>query len=393
MNYGSYRSTWAEVNLDHIKENTRLFKKRIGTDTKLMAVIKADGYGHGAVQVGRASVEAGADYLAVAVLDEALELRRSGITAPILQLSPIEQDAVEAAVNNHITLTVFTKNIAQAVIDAAERLNQKAFVHLKVDTGMSRVGVQSKEEAWEVAELLRSSDSVELEGVYTHFADAENVEEPAFTHHQYQSFLDVIEHLETQGVTIPIRHCSNTAATLVFPEMKLDMVRVGMGILGLAPDQKFEGLLPLKQALKVKSVVAHVKTIPAGQSVGYGRTYIPDSERVIATVPIGYADGMPRILSNETILTINGVPVRIAGRVCMDQTMFDVTDVPNVKEGDELIYIGDHTKGEPSPYEIGALAHTTHYEIYCALGKRVPRVYVENGQIDSKKNSVLSEVY
>lgn len=378
MKQNSYRSTWAEIHLDAVKENIQTFKNRLKPETNFMAVIKADGYGHGAVETGKTAIEAGADYLGVALLDEALELRKAGITAPVLVLSPIEKQAIETAVNENVTFTVFTKEIAQTAAETAEKLNKTATVHLKVDTGMTRIGVRTKEEALEVARILTNSKRINLEGIYTHFAAADHLDEAAFTRTQYESFRHLVDYLEKNSITFSLRHCCNTAAVIAYPEMQMDMVRVGIGLYGFAADRSLEHMITLTPAMTVKSRIAFVKSIPKGQTVGYGRTYTAEGERIIATLPIGYADGLVRLSSNQTVMTLDGKKVPIAGRVCMDQVMLDVTDFPETAIGDEVVYFGNPDRGESSAYDASDIAQTIPYEIICGISKRVPRVYLKS---------------
>lgn len=388
MNYGSYRFTRAEINLERMAYNVSQIKKKLKPETKLMGVVKADAYGHGAVEVSKELVRQDVDYLAVAVLDEALELRDAGIKAPILVLSPVELETIPTAIANDIAITVFTKEVADTVRFQAEELRMQATVHLKVDSGMSRIGVLFKKEALEVASALQS-DYVSLEGIFTHFADAENIEDPSFTHEQYNKYMDIVEFLETKGYIFDIRHCCNTAATLAFPEYHLDMIRTGISIYGYHPDKKMEEYIDLKPVMKLKTHAAHIKSIPAGQSIGYGRTYTPEKDALIATVLLGYADGVPRQLSNRWHLTVKGEKAKIVGRVCMDQIMLDVTEIEGISKKDEIVFFGDPLEGHPSIYDIADLTVGFHYELLCGIGKRIPRVYIENKKVQVKKNTLL----
>lgn len=388
MDYGSYRFTRAEINLERMAYNVNQLRDKLQPETKFMGVVKADAYGHGAVEVSKELERQDIDYLAVAVLDEALELRDAGVEKPILVLSPLEIETIPTAIANTITMTIFTPEAAEAVRKEAENLRKEALVHIKVDSGMSRIGVLSNEEAWAVTEKLQSN-YVTIEGIFTHFADAENIEDPAFTHQQYSYFMSIVEFLEGNGITFSLRHCCNTAAALAFPDYHLDMVRSGISIYGYHPDKKMASYIDLKPVMKLKTHAAYIKHLPAGQSIGYGRTYTPEKEAVIATILLGYADGVPRQLSNRWHLTVKGQKAPIAGRVCMDQIMLDVTEIEGITQKDEIVFFGDPAEGYPSIYDIAELTVGFHYELLCGIGKRIPRVYIENKQVQFKQNVLL----
>ncbi len=385
--YGSYRGTWAEINLDHFKHNIDTLKEAIGEDTLFCAVIKADAYGHGAVRMGKEAVENGADYLAVALLDEALELRSAGIDVPILILGPtFGQEAVEEAVKNDVTMTVFTTAVAEEVGQASEKLNKQAKVHLAVDTGMGRIGTRTKEEALEVVEVLQRGN-VKLEGMFTHFADAETDDD--YTKEQFSLYQETVDFLKENSIEFDIYHVANGAADLQYPEMRLDMVREGVNIYGLAPDNALFDILPLKPVMTLKTTVSHVKTIHDGDSVSYGRLYKAKGDRTIASVTIGYADGIPRALTNQTAFAIHGQQVPIAGRVAMDQLMLDVTDIDKVQVGDEVIIFGDGSEGELRAHEIGAKVDMIERNLWTIVTRRVPRIYYKSGKRIETLNRLL----
>src|SRR5690625_1441812 len=375
MKQHSYRSTWADVNLENVKKNVTTFIKRLNKPTQLMAVVKADGYGHGAVEIANVALEAGATYLGVAVLEEALELRESGIRAPILLLSPIEKEAVLPAVMHEISLTVFTSEITEEVVRIAKETGKSPRIHLKIDTGMGRVGVRTLEEVMSLLHILKEG-GLKPEGIYTHFAEAENLASPAFTREQFKKFMNIVHSLQEKGIEIPLRHCCNTAGTMSYPDMHLDMVRVGIGLYGLYPDRVLSKKLPLYPVMTLKTKILYLKEIDENETVGYGRTYRASTNRKIATVPVGYADGYPRQLSNKGEASIQQTNVPIAGLVCMDQTMFDVTGLPSLQLNEEVVLFGNPEKGEVSAYDLADWADTSHYEIVAALGKRIPRIYV-----------------
>ncbi|PEZ09216.1 alanine racemase [Bacillus sp. AFS018417] len=380
MKRNSYRDTWAEILLDNIHHNFLQFRGYVKEQTKIMAVVKADGYGHGAVEIAKTLMQAEADYLAVALLDEALQLRNAGISHPILVLGYTPVRSVQKAVSEDITLTVFSHEVLDEIIIQSSLLQKTASVHLKVDTGMSRIGITSAEEALELAQKAATSPSVYLEGIFTHFANADS-KDPAYTLMQFQHFLDVIESLETHDIHVPIRHCCNSAGTMNFPDMHLDMVRIGIALYGLYPNETFKGhSIKLKQAMNFKTKIAALKTIPASQRISYGWTYKLEKESLIATLPLGYADGLSRLLSNQGMVLMHEQLSPIVGRVCMDQTMIDVTDIDGCSTDDEVTIFGHNGSSFQSVDEIAKLMGTINYEVVCLIGKRVPRIYVKSQQ-------------
>jgi alanine racemase len=376
MTFTHHRDTWVEIHLDAIEHNVKQFKEKLNVNCRFMAVVKADGYGHGAVEVARAAIKGGADYLGVAFLDEALQLRNACITSPILILGYTAPQYVEIAIKHDITMTLFSEEVIDSIIEQAKKLGKQAKVHLKVDTGMGRIGVQTKDEALKLAEKALSSDWVILEGIFTHFADADNPD-PAYTQQQFANFMEVIGYLREHGIEIPIKHCCNSAATMNFPEFHLDMVRVGISLYGLLPSPDINHQsFTLKQALTFKTKIAALKQVESGQAISYGCTYKTEREAIIATIPVGYADGLSRLLSNRGTMTVRNTKVPIVGRVCMDQTMLDVSAVPEVKVGDEVTIFADQQIDE-----VAELMGTINYEVVCLIGKRVPRVYRYQNEI------------
>jgi alanine racemase len=379
VNLQSYRDTWAEISINAIKHNTSQFKKYIGESVNLMAVVKADGYGHGAVRVARAAVEEGTDYLAVAILDEAIELREAGISKPILVLGYTPVRSIRQAIIAGVDLTVFSEDVLDEIIFQSEEIQKTVSIHLKVDTGMTRIGTQTREEALNLAAKAVESKFVFLKGIFTHFANADS-EDSSFTLQQFERFRGVIFFLDSNGIAIPLKHCCNTAGTMNFPEMHLDMVRIGIGLYGLYPDSSLmEHPISLKQAMTLKTKIAALRRVPKSQPISYGCTYTPSVERLIASLPIGYADGLSRSLSNCGQFLLQGQKVLVAGRVCMDQTMIDVTNVPSCQQGDEVIIFGGNDKAFQSIDEIALLMGTINYEVVCLIGKRVPRIYTVLG--------------
>ncbi|MBP1930034.1 alanine racemase [Ammoniphilus resinae] len=365
-----YRSTWVEVDLQAIADNVRAFRAHLPQQTKIMAVIKADGYGHGAIPVAKAALASGAEYLGVAMLEEAIELRQAGITAPILALGYIPSEFVAIAIQHDVTMTVYHEELIPAIQTAAEKLNKNAKVHLKVDTGMGRIGVRTKEEFSQLAVAICQSPRIELEGAFTHFACADE-EDSSYTGQQLQHFTKILESSE-----IPLIHCSNSAAAILFPNQGYNMIRLGISLYGQYPSTYTKGKgVQLKPAFSLKAKVTHVKQVPAGTFISYGATYQVKESAYVATIPIGYADGYSRSLSNRGSVLIRGKRVPIIGRVCMDQLMVDVSSVPDCRLGDEVVLIGKQGNQEITVDEVADLLHTINYEVTCMISKRVPRIY------------------
>ncbi|MCU6710532.1 alanine racemase [Paenibacillus sp. J5C_2022] len=369
----SYRDTWAEISQDAIAHNITLFKSHVHERCKVMAVVKADGYGHGAVETAREAIKGGAGYIGVALLDEALQLREAGIATPILILGYTPPRSVTTAIAHGITLTVYDCEVLNAIIACSNLLGIQAAIHLKVDTGMSRIGVQSIEEAVQLAELAARSPQIKLEGLFTHFASADD-DNAAYTEQQFQTFLAFADALRERGIPVPIRHCCNSAAAMRYPAMHLDMVRIGIALYGLHPASAMKHDWPLKQAMSLRSRISAIRHIAPHQPVSYGCSFVPERPSVIATIPIGYADGLSRQLSNRGCALLRGERIPIAGRICMDQTMLDVTDIADARAGDEVTLFGRSGGQLLAIDELAHVMNTINYEVVCLIGKRVPRV-------------------
>jgi alanine racemase len=381
---GYYRNTWVEVDLDAIQKNVCAFREHLPKETAIMAVVKADGYGHGATPVAKEALEAGATYLAVAFLDEALRLRKDGIKAPILILGYTAPEFVAAAVQHEITLTVFHEDVLLAVEMAAKEAGLKGKVHFKVDTGMGRIGVKTRSEFDYLYKLACSYEHVYVEGAFTHFSCADSYDS-AYTLMQHHNFIEII-----QSFDIPIVHCCNSAAGILFPQWGYDMIRLGICLYGQYPSEFTKGKgIELVPAFSLKSQIAHVKKVPSGTSISYGATFTTPIETWIASVPIGYADGFSRSLSNKGKAIVGGEIVPIVGRVCMDQLMLDVTIVNQPKIGDEVVFIGKQGGAFISVDNMADWLSTINYEVTCMIGKRVPRVYIKGGKIVMTNNSLL----
>lgn len=370
----SYRDTWAEISLDHIAYNLQQFRQYINPKTKIMAVVKADGYGHGAEKVAKTAIETGADYLAVAFLDEAIKLRMDGISAPILILGYTPVRSIREAIKQNMTITVFDHEVLDEIIVQSSQLQKRTVIHIKVDTGMSRIGLSSADQVLSLARKVLAAPYIQLEGIFTHFANSDS-EDPSFTYSQFHKFIEITSFLEKEGIHIPFRHCCNSAATLRFPEMHLDMVRVGIALYGLYPDASLKKHpIHLKQAMSFHTRIVAINNVPSSQPVGYGCTWrLNRGDSIIATLPIGYADGLSRLLSNRGNVLLHGKRAPIRGRVCMDQTMIEITEIPNAKTGDMVTIFGENQSVDT----IAELMGTIHYETVCLIGKRVPRVYVK----------------
>ena len=365
----AHRPTVAVVDLDAVRHNVRVLTP---PGSAVMAVVKADGYGHGAAPVARAALDAGASWLGVALVEEGIELREAGFDCPIMVLSEFPPGSEKEALSHHLTPALYTDRGLAGVADAAASLHVEVPVHVKVDTGMHRVGLPLEE----VVEFVRRSVGAGLrfEGLWTHFAMADDPEDP-FTRRQLERLLEAARELAGHGMRPRYLHAANTAATMALPETHLDLVRPGLGIYGLSPGPAPTDGSDLRPALAWTSEVAMVKRVGAGEGVSYGLRYRPERDTTIATVPVGYADGYPRLLSNRGQVLIGGRRHPVAGTVCMDQIMVDCGGAV-VRPGDEVILVGRRGEAEIGVDEVAAWAETISYEVLCGVSRRVPRRYV-----------------
>ena len=375
------RPVWAEIDLDAVARNTRLLKGQ-ANGAALLAVVKANAYGHGAVAVARAALAAGADRLGVICVDEGEQLRRAGIAAPILVMGHTPATDAARLVDLSLTGTVASRETAEALARAAAQRGVRVAVHVKVDTGLNRYGF-TPAEALALADWLRDLSSLEVEGLFTHFASADEPDK-GYTLDQYARFRQVAEGLGWA----PIRHVSNTATLLDMPDLSLEMVRPGLGIYGLYPSGAVQQDLGLMPALSLKSRIVRLTALAPGDSVSYGRTWRAARPSLIGLVMCGYADGLPRSLSSRGNALVRGQRAPIVGRVCMDMCMLDVTDVPDAATGDEVVLIGCQGEEEISADEVGELAGTISYEILCGITARVPRLYLRSGDVVSRQTLV-----
>ena len=362
---------WAEINLDAVAHNVQVAKANLKPTTKLCAVVKADAYGHGAVRVAQEAARNGADYLAVAILQEAVELREAGLEIPILILGSMLPEVADLVVRYDINQAVFDEERLYALNEAALKQHTKAKIHLKIDTGMHRIGIHVQD-AGRFAKLAASLPGISIEGVFSHFATADG-DDKQYAAYQFARFQEALSLIEAEGIHIPLRHIANSAALTELQEYQLDMVRQGVTLYGMHPAHMLDCYKDFEPVMTVKTKVSFVKSLPIGATIGYGRTCTLTRPSIIATVPIGYADGVNRRLSNRGYMLVQGAKAPIVGKVCMDQVMLDVTDIPNVQVGDEVLVFG----GQELPMELVAeWADTICYEVVCAVSPRVPRQYV-----------------
>lgn len=377
----NYPRVHADIDLDAILHNMEEMYRLIDPHTKLMAVIKTDGYGHGAIPIAR-ELET-LDYVygyAVAAEEEALALREDGIKKPILILGYTFPEQYETLLHAQITPAIFTMEAAKLLSETAGRLQTTAHIHIKLDTGMGRVGFLVSEESADVIAQIAKLPHIMIEGMFTHFAKADETDKTS-ANRQLSEFLRMAEFLEARGVHIPLKHCSNSAGILDLPQANLDIVRAGITLYGLHPSEEVHlERMDMRPVMSLKSRVAHVKTLPAGYGISYGATYVTPDERRIATIPVGYGDGYARSLSNQGDVLIRGRRAPICGRVCMDQFMVDVTDIPGVCVGDTVTLIGTDGEEHITLEELGEKSGRFNYEFACDLGKRIPRVFYKGGR-------------
>ncbi|NLA76556.1 MAG: alanine racemase [Clostridiales bacterium] len=382
-----YTRTYAEINKDAILHNFYALKSRTPPDVKAMAVIKADAYGHGALEIAHL-LEGKADYFAVATFDEALELRGGGISTPILILSYTAPSLYEKLVKNNITQTIYTLEDARALSETARALGRDAKIHISVDTGMSRIGFRPDENSAHTVLEISKLPNLEAEGIFTHYACADCAGKEDVTASQTRRFGEFCQSLCGLGLNIPIKHICNSAGIIELDEY-YDMIRMGVSLYGLYPsDDVSRSSVSLKPAMRLISHVIYVKEIEAGTGVSYGHIYTAARKTRIATVCVGYADGYPRALSSKGRVIINGGFAPVVGKVCMDQIMLDVTDIPDVKVGDRVILMGEQSGMSITAQEIGEMSMSFNYEVVCGISRRVPRVYVADGE-ESKTVSYL----
>ncbi|MDF2556891.1 MAG: alanine racemase [Bacillales bacterium] len=378
-----FRNTWLEIDLDAIAHNVSEMKKRLMNSEKIIAVIKANAYGHGDVQVAKAALESGADYLAVAFLDEAISIRRKGIDAPTIIYGALSPNYVEIAAEQNLTVTVYSK---KWILEASRILREKNLrikIHIKIDSGMGRLGVRSSEEFHEILNLI-DSEIFELEGVYTHFSTADELDE-TYVHEQVEIFKKIIDSMPCKP---PMIHCSNSAAALRFENIRFTAVRFGIGMYGLTPAVGIKNLLPyeLKPALSFHTRLSQIKKVTAGSRISYGARYQSKEDEWIGTLPVGYADGWLRKLTGQEVL-VNGKRVPIVGTICMDQCMIRLPF--EIENGTQVTLIGKNGNNNISVEEVAERLDTINYEVVCGISVRVPRIFKRNGKIIEIKNGLF----
>lgn len=381
----SIRPVWAEIDLDCIKDNIREIRKSM-KEKEIIAVVKADAYGHGAIDIAPVLLENGADKLAVAVITEALELRNSGIEAPIIILGYTPITFAKELIKENIEQTVYDLGYAKELSKIGKENYTDINIHIAVDTGMGRIGFLPNEDGIKAVEAISKLDNIKIKGIFTHFSSADE-KDKEYTNYQIKKFNDFVKVLEGKNINLGCKHLSNSAAILDIEEAHFDAVRPGIILYGYYPSNEVDKKkIKLKPALTLKSQIVHVKELSTGEYISYGRKYRTQRKSIIATLPIGYADGYTRALYGKAQVIVKGKLVPVVGRICMDQCMIDVTDVGPVKVGDEVILLGAEDGVKFDADDIAKLIDTISYEVVCMIGKRVPRVYREEGKITKTRN-------
>jgi alanine racemase len=378
-----HRATVAEIHLSNLRHNVQALRSLLKPDVQLMAVVKADAYGHGALPCTHAVLDAGADTLGVGIVSEGIELREQGIQAPIQVLVGIFPDEVDDLIQHNLTTTLHSRSLAESLAQRAGHFGKEVGVHIKVDTGMGRLGI-APDQIPGLVEFITGLKNIRIESIFTHLSSADD-EDPGFTQNQIKRFQSALEQLEVAKFSIPLAHCANSAALLQFPESQFNLVRPGIALYGALPaprlapvvesltmeNRKFS-LLPVMQW---KTRILTINSLPKGSPVSYGKKFITQRESRIATLPVGYADGLERILTHRMNVLVRGHKAPQVGTICMDMCMVDVTDIAEAQEGDEVVLFGQQGEATITADEMAAQAGTIPYEIFCGVGKRVPRVY------------------
>jgi len=383
------RPYYAEINLDSFRHNFREVK-RLAPGKKIFGVIKADGYGHGAVELARVLQEENVDYFVVALISEAMELRNNGFKQPILILGYTPPEFAEDLVRYDITQTVFSCELAEAISKAAVNLGKTAKIHIKIDTGMGRIGFLPTEKSIDEIVRISKMDNLYLEGVFSHFACSDE-KDKEYTYKQLECFRSMLERLEQRGVTFELRHISNSAAIIDMPEecSCFNGVRPGIILYGYYPSDEVKmDRVSLKPVMTLKAYISDIKEVDEGTPISYGRKYYTKRKSIIATLPFGYADGFTRLLFEKINVIAGGKLVPVVGRICMDQCMIDITDCGPLKVGDQVIVMGESNGIRNNADDYAKALGTINYEVLCMVSRRVPRVYIENGKIVEVKNYV-----
>ncbi len=384
-NIKEYYRVQANINLDAIYQNVANAKKLLKPGTKIMAIVKADGYGHGAIETASV-IDSIVDAYGVAILEEGIELRQAGFTKDILILGFTPAPLYEPMINYNITTAVFQLDMAQKISETAVKLGKKAHIHIALDTGMNRIGFKQDNESLDIIKQIAALPGILIDGCFTHFARMDEKDKTK-AKIQFERFILFTKRIEAAGIKLPLKHAANSAAIIEMQETGLDMVRDGISVYGMYPSEEVDKFrLALIPAMELKAHISFVKTIGAGEDIGYGGTYTTTGRTVVATIPVGYADGYPRALSGKGRVLVHGQSAKIIGRVCMDQFMVDVTNIEGVKEGDIVTLAGRDGDEYISIEEVAGMAYSFNYEFVCNIGKRVPRVYYHNGKITGTKD-------
>lgn len=388
-NLRGVRPVFLEINMDNLVHNYREVRRIVNPSTIIMAVIKANGYGHGAVELGKLYEEIGADRLAVSLVNEAVELRKAGIQIPIQILSYTPEGQLDLIVDNDVIQGIYSYIDACLLSDVAREAGKIAKIHIKVDSGMGRIGFLPNDESIEDIIKISKLPNLEIEGLFTHFAKADE-RDKSFTRTQMENFNWVSNKLDEKGINIKIKHVSNSAAIMDLPEYNLNMVRPGIILYGYYPSEEVDKKrIDLKPAMTLKAKISNIKTVPKSTGISYGHVYHTEKQSQIATLPIGYADGYSRMLTGKGFVCIKEKKVPIVGRICMDQMMIDVTGIEDVKIGDEVVLFGGDSINYPGVEELASLLGTINYEFICMMGRRIPRVYLKDREIIGMKDYLL----
>jgi alanine racemase len=382
--FDNIRPTRAEIYLDNIVHNLSEVKRWVGKKVKIMGVVKANAYGHGACHVAKVLVENGVCYLGVATIEEALELRECGINIPILVFGYTPLTQAEELIVHNITQTVFDINYVEDLEKIALNVGKKAKVHVKIDTGMGRIGYTDLKVAEKEIEKMMEMEGVEVEGIFSHFATSDE-KDKSYAEQQFDMFKKLLERLKEKRINIPLKHMANSGAIIDLKYTYLDMVRPGIVLYGSYPSEEVKRPLDLRQTMGFKTKIVYIKEVPEGTSISYGKTFITKRKSKIATLPVGYADGFNRLLSNNYHVLVKGKYAAVIGRICMDQTMIDVTDIEGVEVGDDVIIFGNQEGEKITAEEIAKKLNTIPYEVYCGISSRVPRIYIYKGKVVGEK--------
>lgn len=370
-----------EINLDNLAHNFSEVRRIVGDSTKIMGIVKANSYGHGSVDCAKVFIDNGADYLGVSTLSEAIELRRANINSKILLLNYTPRSNFDKLLEYDLIQTIYNYDDAKYLQELALKLNKVAMIHIKIDTGMTRLGFLPKEKSFEQILKISHFSNINIDGTYSHFARSDEVDK-TFSKEQYEKFIWSVNTLQDMGIHTGIKHISSSAAIIDLPEYNLDMVRPGIILYGHYPsDEVKKSRVSLKPTMTLRATISNIKQVPIGTGISYNHIFKTERESIIATLPIGYADGFSRRFINKGKVFIKDKTVPIIGKICMDQMMIDVTDIPSVKIGDEVILFGYENKNYPSIEELALILNTINYEVFCSIGRRIPRVYTKKDKV------------